>query len=243
MITIDFDRLRLKPGDRVLDAGCGSGRHAARACELENVCVTGMDAGFQDCCSARDRLLYNDAVCPRNRGRWCLASADILYLPFPGEFFDHVICSEVMEHIPRERAAAGELLRVLKPGGSLAVSVPRYLPEKICWMLSSSYYLANGGHVRIYRKNELRKLFEGLGAEFRGFHYAHSLHTPYWWLKCLVGPSREDSPAVNCWRRFLEWDIMKKPGITRLLDRLLNPVLGKSLVMYFQKKPDPQPAG
>ncbi|MEZ4579479.1 MAG: hypothetical protein R2875_16150 [Desulfobacterales bacterium] len=50
-----------------------------------------------------------------------------------------------MEHIPEETTAARELVRVLKPGGSLVVSVPRWLPEKICWKLSKSYYNANGG--------------------------------------------------------------------------------------------------
>jgi hypothetical protein len=125
---------------------------------------------------------------------------------------------------------------VLKPGKRLAVSVPRYLAERICWKFSREYFQTNGGHVRIYKKSGLIALLQAAGFDYRGSHFAHSLHTPYWWLKCLVGPAREDMAAVCLYHRFLTWDIMQKPRITARIDRLLNPLLGKSLVLYFDKK-------
>jgi hypothetical protein len=67
-------------------------------------------------------------------------------------------------------------------------------------------------------------------------HFAHSLHAPFWWLKCLVGPDRTDSSAVDLYHRFLTWDMMKKPRVTGLIDKLLNPLMGKSLVLYFRKE-------
>jgi len=117
----------------------------------------------------------------------------------------------------------------------LVVSVPRCWPERICWSLSDEYYNANQGHVRIYKNKDLVSLFESNGAKKWAGHFAHSLHTPYWWLKCLVGPTRDDSSPVNLYNRFLTWDIMKKPWITRFIDYLLNPILGKSIVLYFRK--------
>ena len=66
-------------------------------------------------------------------------------------------------------------------------------------------------------------------------HFAHGIHSPYWWLKCFVGPTRDDSWAVNLYKRFLTWDIMKKPRMTRLIDGMLNPLIGKSVVLYFTK--------
>ena len=129
-----------------------------------------------------------------------------------------------------------EIIRVLKPGHELVVSVPRLFPEKICWMLSDEYFNANQGHVRIYRKKVIVAKLEKHGVSHWATHFAHSLHAPYWWLKCLVGPTREDSRSVNLYKRFLTWDIMEKPALTRWLDRLLNPVLGKSLVLYFKKQ-------
>lgn len=140
-----------------------------------------------------------------------------------------------MEHIIDHESAAREVIRVLKRGCNLVISVPRYWPERLCWALSDEYYNANQGHVRIYKKKDLIVLFENFGVKNRACHFAHSLHTPYWWLKCLVGPTRDDSWPVNLYNRFLTWDIMKQPGITRLIDYMLNPVLGKSIVLYFNK--------
>ena len=140
-----------------------------------------------------------------------------------------------MEHIPDDATAAEELIRVLKPGGNLIVSVPRYYPEKICWILSKEYYNTEGGHIRIYKKNQIAALFKNHGLIQWASHYAHSIHAPYWWLKCLLGLNRKDSLPVNLYHRFLTWDIMEKPWLTRFIDALLNPVLGKSLVIYFQK--------
>ena len=79
------------------------------------------------------------------------------------------------------------------------------------------------------------KILEDAGVEKWAMHCAHSLHTPFWWLKCLVGPNRSDSASVNLYRRFLTWDIMKQPRGTRLLENLLNPILGKSIVVYLRK--------
>jgi SAM-dependent methyltransferase len=166
---------------------------------------------------------------------WTLSAADVTRLPFPEACFDLVVCSEVLEHIPDDRLAMAEIVRVLKPGRPLVVSVPRYLPERICWALSDDYVNANQGHVRIYRKAALIQRLEQTGTRCIGHHYAHSIHAPYWWLKCLVGPTRTDSTAVNLYHRLLVWDIMQKPGLTRFVDRLFNPLLGKSLVLYLRK--------
>jgi SAM-dependent methyltransferase len=235
MITVDFKRLRVQPGQRILDIGCGSGRHTCAAYGLKGVIVTGADIDIRDVAEAKNRLAFHEELGAHGNGQWNLSVADITRLPFKNNAFDLIICSEVMEHIPNETGAVKELARVLKPGKRLAISVPRYLPEKICWGLSREYHLANGGHIRIYKKRDLIALFENTGLKNRGVHFAHSLHTPYWWLKCLLGPAREDILLINLYKKFLTWDIMKKPPVTRFLDRLLNPLMGKSLVVYFEK--------
>jgi SAM-dependent methyltransferase len=235
MITVDFSRLAVHPGDRILDIGCGSGRHTCAAYRLEGVHVTGADLNPADLNQARERLWLHDRLGEHGGGSWSLSAADVTCLPFPDACFDLVVCSEVLEHISDHEAAMREIMRVLKHGKPLVVSVPRYLPERICWSLSDAYVDANQGHVRIYRQSELIDRLDRAGARLLGRHYAHSIHTPYWWLKCLVGPTRTDSTAVNLYHRLLVWDIMKKPWVTRLIDRLLNPLLGKSVVLYLQK--------
>jgi SAM-dependent methyltransferase len=236
VITVDFKKLSIQPGYRVLDIGCGPGRHTCAAYTHKDIFAVGADLCFSDVEKARQRLQYHDELGEHGGGRWGLSVADITHLPFADNAFDLVICSEVMEHIPEHEKAAKEIVRVLKPGRHLAVSVPRFFPERICWALSDEYHQANQGHIRIYKKKEIIALVEKAGVAHWATGYAHSLHSPYWWLKCLVGPTRNDSAAVNLYHRFLTWEMMKKPRMIKFLDRILNPLLGKSLVLYFKKK-------
>lgn len=236
MITLDFKRLNLKPGQTFLDIGCGEGRHTAQGYEQGNIFCVGADRNPGDLLTSKKKLELHQQLSTARGSCWSLCAADITRLPFKDSCFDTVICSEVMEHIPDEKKAISEIVRVLKPGGILGVSVPRYWPEWICWQLSQEYHNANQGHIRIYRKKELMEKIVSQGVVYKGFHYAHSLHSPFWWLKCLVGPTRTDAWSVNLFHRFLVWDLMEKPAFTKLLDRLLNPIMGKSLAMYFRKK-------
>lgn len=236
MITIDFARLDIRPGDRILDMGCGEGRHMVEACRTKNTVCIGADYGYETLKTTREKLAFHQALNDLSCARFDLSCMDVTRLPFKDSCMDVVICSEVLEHIPDDDAAISELVRILKPGRILAVSVPRFYPEKICWHLSDDYTAADMGHVRIYRKNDLIKKITDNHMTFSGTHFAHSIHTPYWWLKCLVGINRTDAFLVNLYHRVLVWDMMKKPKVTRFLDRLFNPVLGKSLVLYFRKQ-------
>ncbi|MFH2219211.1 MAG: methyltransferase domain-containing protein [Pseudomonadota bacterium] len=240
MITVDFKRISMKPGCRVLDVGCGTGRHTGAVYRFKDVTVICADISYDDVLEARKRLVYQDKL-GEGLGSYEILLADIVALPFPDKFFDLVICSEVLEHIRDQNTAASEIVRVLKPGGNLVVSVPRFFPERICWALSDDYGSTDKGHIRIYRKKELINLLENAGVKTRAVRFAHSLHTPYWWLKCIVGPSRDDSRPVNLYHRFLTWDIMKRPRVTRVLETILNPVLGKSIVLYLRKEKNPGP--
>jgi len=146
-----------------------------------------------------------------------------------------VICSEVMEHIPNDVGAMAELTRVLRPGGTMAITIPRFLPEVINWALSDEYHNVPGGHVRIYRKTQIEGRLRSVGLRVTGHGYAHGLHSPYWWLKCLVGTTNNDNFFVKQYLRFLTWDIVKAPTFSRTLDKILSPLIGKSFVVYLTK--------
>ena len=241
VITVDFNRLcgsdsRSLASYRILDIGCGTGRHTCAAFRFSKVVAIGIDIKFEDVLEAKNRLIFQKNLGENGGGVLGLSVADMLSLPFKDNFFDLVICSEVLEHIHDHKAAVSETVRVLKPGKDLVVSVPRYLPERICWTLSENYHNVANGHIRIYKKKKLVDLLEKGGLKRWGVHFAHSLHTPYWWLKCIVGPAREDCRLVNLYHDLLVWDMMKKPWITRFLENLLNPVLGKSIVIYLRKE-------
>jgi SAM-dependent methyltransferase len=238
LTTVDFRRLHLQPGHRVLDLGCGEGRHAITAWLTAPVQVVGLDIGAADLATARRRSL--DFVPPTTRTLgWVRGSG--LRLPFADATFDRVICAEVLEHVPDYPTMLSEIQRVLKPGGILAVSVPRFLPEWVCWQLSAAYHEVDGGHVRIFRTRELTEAVEARGLRRFHRHWAHSLHVPYWWLRCLFWRDGEQARVVRAYHRMLVWDLMQSPPLTRWLDRLLNPLLGKSLVLYFIRNLPPRP--
>ncbi len=235
MLTVDFKKIDLDPSYKVLDAGCGGGRHLSEAFRYSGVTVVGLDLNREDATKAKNTLRIMEYEGEGGKGPWGVFISDVKKLPFCNNSFDFVICSEVLEHIHDHKKAIEEIVRVLKPGKLLAVSVPRFLPERICWMLSEPYHRESGGHVRIYKKRELMDLLESAGLKCISSGWAHALHTPYWWLKCLVGHKNDNFWLVKLYHKFLVWDIVKHPKTTKILERLLNPLISKSIVLYLRK--------
>jgi SAM-dependent methyltransferase len=235
MLTVDFDRLGIGPSVKVIDVGCGAGRHAFEAYR-RGAEVVAFDRDESELRSVETilRAMAETGEAPAAASAKVVVG-DALRLPYADETFDCVIASEILEHIPQDDAAIAELIRILKVGGTLAVSVPRWLPERLCWLLSDEYHSNDGGHVRIYRASELRDKIIGGGMELTHAHHAHALHSPFWWLKCAVGVSNAEHPAVAAYHKLLVWDLMRRPKVTQLTEALLNPVVGKSVAMYFTK--------
>jgi ubiquinone/menaquinone biosynthesis C-methylase UbiE len=233
MLTIDFLYLPLKSGDCVLDLGCGEGRHAINIYLQEAVTVVGIDLSYKDLSTAREKFRPFENKDDAQRQLF-FQVANGMQLPFADNTFDAIVCSEVLEHVENYLAILQEIRRILKPGGQLSVSVPRYWPEKICWWLSDAYHQVEGGHIRIFKAKQLRQQIENCGFEFSKKHWAHALHTPYWWLRCLFWKSQDSNSLIKIWHRLLVWDLMEKPWLTRWLERGLNPLIGKSVAMYFR---------
>ena len=151
MQTINFDNLNINAGDLVLDVGCGEGRHSIGLHVEKEVNAVGMDLSKEDIKTAKSRI-KDFSISDQNKSYCVFGAGDIQSLPFKDNIYDAVICSEVLEHLETLDNAVSEIVRVLKPGGVLAVSVPRYLPELICWKLSREYSKTPGGHVRIFKQ-------------------------------------------------------------------------------------------
>jgi SAM-dependent methyltransferase len=232
VLTVDYARLGLQPEDRLLDLGCGAGRHAYEAMR-HGARVVAYDL---DTAELKDTAVLMDAI--DSSGSGTAVNGDALHLPFADATFDRIIAAEVLEHIPADTLAIFELARVLRPGGTIAVSVPRWAPELANWALSDEYHGVPGGHIRIYRTSVLASRLEAAGLTVTGRGYAHGLHSPYWWLRCLVGVSDDRHPLVRAYHQVLCWDIERRPGVshvTRTIDAALTPLIGKSLVLYARR--------
>jgi SAM-dependent methyltransferase len=235
VLTIDFDRLGLQPGERALDMGCGAGRHAFEMYR-RGADVVAFDRDADELAGVLDLFAAMREAGEVPAGAEAdVKQGDALALPFADGEFDRIVAAEVLEHIKEDAAAVAELVRVLRPGGTIAVTVPRWLPERICWALSEDYHTVEGGHVRIYRRADLVGMLESAGLRYLGHDHVHGLHSPYWWLRCLVGVTDEAHRLVRAYHRVLVWDIAKRPLATRWAERVLDPVVGKSLVVYLRK--------
>jgi SAM-dependent methyltransferase len=233
MITIRAEYFNLKPDQLVVDLGCGQGRHVQALAWKYPLRILGLDLDF-DSAAASQRGLYELLPPDDPRCKQCLlAAADCLRIPLPDSSVDHLICSEVLEHLPDYHRAVQEIHRVLKPHGTFAVSVPRFWPERVCWALSQEYQHDPGGHVRIFQAAGLRLEIQRLGFRFQRSHHAHALHAPYWWLKCMRWSKRDSWWPIRLYHRLLVWDMLRKPLVTQRLEKMLNPLMGKSVVMYF----------
>ncbi|MEE9607364.1 MAG: class I SAM-dependent methyltransferase [Myxococcota bacterium] len=231
LLTVDLERLRVRPGDRLLDAGCGEGRHCFGALE-RGARVVGLDLD-RTCLAGAAGALRNRAAELGSLGS--MLQADTFHLPFDDETFDKVICSEVMEHVHDYRAAARELARVTKTDGLIAVTIPTATSEHLYLRVGDDYFESLGGHIRIFRPRQLAQGLAAAGLATVGVGFAHALHTPYWVLRSLAGlPRADENAAVRAYRRFL----IRATG-SRLLsavERILNYCCPKSLILYAEKR-------
>ena len=234
MLTFDFNRININPGGTMLDLGCGEGRHIFGVMEkFPDLKCIGLDPHIESLDKAFEGLKFLESI---SNTKTNFLSGSAYSLPFSDDSFDLVVCSEVLEHLHDYKDAIKEINRVLKPGGQFLASVPAEFPEKICWLLSEAYQNQPGGHLRIFKKNELIKEIAEHNFTFESSQRFHSIHSAYWWLRCLFWKSQESNIIIKGYKKILERHILKKPFFLDSLDKIFNPILGKSIAFYFVKK-------
>ena len=233
MLTFNLKRIHLPPKSKVLDVGCGEGRHIFGSLyEFTDVYCIGLDQdipSLEKCKEGLEFFIELDSVAT------VFMQGSVDKLPFEDNSFDLVICSEVLEHLLDYHVAIDEIYRVLKPGGKFLPSVPSYWPEKICWTLSRAYQNIPGGHVRIFKKRQVINEIINHGFKYDYSERFHGLHSAYWWLRCLFWKNQDSNFLVRIYKKFLEYQILKSPRWINNLEETINPIFGKSIAFYFEK--------
>jgi len=233
MLTFNFNKLNLLPGSKILDVGCGEGRHIFGSLQnFKDVYCVGYDQDIPSLNICNDGLEFFKEL---DTGSTIFVQGSVYTLPFEDNSFDLVFCSEVLEHLENYDHAIQEIYRVLKPGGFFLPSVPSFWPEKICWMLSKGYQNMPGGHVRIFKKQQVISEISLHGFAYQNSERFHGLHSAYWWLRCIFWNTQDSNLIVKIYKRFLEYQILQNPRWLGVLERFLNPLFGKSIAFYFKK--------
>ncbi len=232
--SIDPALLDIRADDRVIDLGCGTGRHVLELSKIESN-IIGADISRNDIRAGRYLLeIMRRRHEVKARVHWLQTAGE--RLPFKDAAFDRVICTETLEHVDDDSVLARELARVLKPGGILAISVPDEFSEKIFWKLSTNYRTHVGGHVRIYRRGDVVRLLRGAGLEPYAVRYRHSLETVYWLSHIAFWSDwGKQGPVTRAFRNLLDSSRARGSKIVTTIDDIGNRVLPKSIVVYSRK--------
>jgi SAM-dependent methyltransferase len=233
MDTIDLGLLRLRDGDRLLDVGCGNGRHVLSAC-LHRCTVIGLDRALWDL-RATKFLGFCLGTEGKLRASGTVLQGDALHLPFADASLDRIICTEVFEHVENDEVLASELTRVLRPGGTIAVSVPDGPSEWLVWQAAALHNVPPGEHVRRYRRGQMERLLRSHGFDVYARRFLHCMETPYWliWFGSRKGDIRWR--LSRAWHGFFSARAAESSPLLMCLEDIGNKVLPKSAIFYARK--------
>lgn len=146
---------------RILDAGCGNGRHCKYILRRGDA-----DAAIHAFDLSQRMLKRSQRRLKSSRINY--VAADLTRLPYPDAFFDAIVCGWVLEHLPDPLPGLKELTRILQPGGKLLLMTTE---DTFAGAMSSGLW-----HCRTYNRQELRGLCEEAGLVWNRPLYFSKLH-------------------------------------------------------------------
>lgn len=234
-----FDWVSPQDGDLILDMPCGRGFYLNMLRYVSGCRLIGAELDWPVIRKAQANVAHLPGI--------SLHNANIYAMPYADNTFDAVILSEVLEHIERDVDGLREVLRVLKPGGVVAVTVPHanypFWWDPINKTLETLFktHISRGplagiwaNHVRLYTPDQLREALLAAGfivEEERSFtHYCfpfihnivYGLGKPLLESGLLPGPMSQAADRLS---------------FDRNSGSLLNPInLGLKVLNYFDRR-------
>ena len=155
------DAFNLAGCKRILDAGCGNGRHCKHLLRRAD-----SDARIFAFDLSQRMLKRSNRRLKTKRIQY--VAADLTRLPYPDGFFDAIVCGWVLEHLPDPRPGLGELTRVLQPGGKLLLMTTE---DTLAGSMSSNLW-----HCRTYNCQELGRVCQECGLIWHRQLYFSNFH-------------------------------------------------------------------
>jgi ubiquinone/menaquinone biosynthesis C-methylase UbiE len=175
------------PRDQILDAACGRGFVLNFVRAVSDCSLVGQDVEYRYVRLAHAQLADRAVR---------LLNGDLCTLPFADRSFDKVILAEVLEHLGDDRAGLAEAVRVTRPGGLIAISVPNanypfwWDPVNKTLETLLGTHISRGplagmwaDHIRLYTLDDLLTLIDGAGLQVEAvrmlvhycFPFSHNL--------------------------------------------------------------------
>lgn len=195
-----LDRYHGRSDGLVLDLGCGPGNNLEALSRYGE--VWGADGSEQAI-----------EICRR----WFKGRLDHIWLPeklpYPEKSFDLIVMLDVLEHIEDDVGALHRVLRLLKPGGVLVITVPA-----LKWLWSS--HDERHHHKRRYHRGPLRRMFTRLGFSIHRLSYMNSFLLPIMGLVRLLWRPKTWSvghlePGTKPWAKVLEFVFAQERHVLR----------------------------
>lgn len=160
VLDLLHDAVRAKENPSILDVGCGYGEMLRDYGMCRGI---GVDINYDALVTARN-------AAPQAR----FALSHVERLPFSDNSFDGVLCSEVLEHVRDPESLARELMRIVKPGGAVAVTVPNETMTTLGRAVMGKKPWKSPAHLWAFTPRRLAGIFPGQPECLR--------HAPFGWL-------------------------------------------------------------
>ncbi len=163
-----FEWIEPRDDSVILDCACGRGFYLNMVRYASRARLVGLELEEPIIRKAQRHVAHLQDI--------LLVRGNIYQLPFPDDYFDSVILSEILEHVDDDVRGLAEVRRVLKPGGVVAITVPNanypFLWDPINKTLETLFgiHIQHGplagiwaNHVRLYERDQLRRVVEQAG--------------------------------------------------------------------------------